>query len=191
VSRRSWTRFEWVEVNYTDLNLIHDETMRLGILREREWESKGLTRVAQNNLYTVDVNVGEAALAAREVIWLSIRRRERARLPRDWRDLQRIKAEIVGPEHEAVEIFPAESRLVDSADQFHLWVIPRPLYRDDEGRMMNCFPFGWSQRFVKTQEETRKLLDSNQTNRKFDFTSDDYHPPLMTPEQIESGCLLD
>ena len=189
--KRAWTRFKWIQVDYTDLALIHDETMRRGIEREREWERRGLTRVAENNLYMVDVNVGESVLGARDAIWLSIRRTQRSRLPRDWRDLQRIKAEIVGPEHEAIEIFPAESRVVDSADQFHLWVLPKPLYRDEEGRMMNCFPFGWAQRFVKTEEETRQLLDSNQTNRAFDFTPDDYHPPLMTRKQIESQCLLD
>ena len=39
----------------------------------------------------------------------------------DWRDFQRIKNEIVGPECEAIEIYPAESRLVDGANQYHLW----------------------------------------------------------------------
>jgi hypothetical protein len=40
----------------------------------------------------------------------------------DWRDLQRIKNELVGPEFEAIELYPAESRLVDTANQFHLFV---------------------------------------------------------------------
>jgi hypothetical protein len=40
----------------------------------------------------------------------------------DWRDLQRIKNELVGPEFDAVEIYPKESHLVDSANQYHLWV---------------------------------------------------------------------
>lgn len=40
----------------------------------------------------------------------------------DWRDFQRIKNELVGPETEAVEIYPAESRLVDTANHYHLWV---------------------------------------------------------------------
>lgn len=43
---------------------------------------------------------------------------------RDWRHLQRIKNAVCGPEREAVEIFPAESRLVDAANSFHLWVLP-------------------------------------------------------------------
>ena len=50
---------------------------------------------------------------------------------RDWREFQRIKNELVGPEAEAVELYPAESRLVDTVNHYHLWVFPE--YR---------FPFG-------------------------------------------------
>lgn len=55
----------------------------------------------------------------------------------DWRDFQRIKNELVAPEAEAVELFPAESRLVDTANHYHLWVFPE--YR---------FPFGMQAREV-------------------------------------------
>ena len=57
------------------------------------------------------------------VMSLSIRRADRG-WPRDWRDFQRIKNEIAGPEIEAVELYPAESRLVDTANQFWLWCAP-------------------------------------------------------------------
>jgi len=39
----------------------------------------------------------------------------------DWRELQRIKNEIVGDEIEAVELYPAESRLLDTANWYWLW----------------------------------------------------------------------
>jgi hypothetical protein len=42
---------------------------------------------------------------------------------RDWRDLQNIKNELAGPEREAAELFPAESRLVDTGNVYHLWVL--------------------------------------------------------------------
>jgi hypothetical protein len=61
----------------------------------------------------------------------------------DWRDLQRIKNELLGPECEAVELYPAESRCVDSANQYHLWGTADPAYR---------FGFGFEQRMVT--EET-------------------------------------
>jgi hypothetical protein len=39
----------------------------------------------------------------------------------DWRDFQRIKNELVGPEAEAVELYPRESRLIDTTNAYHLW----------------------------------------------------------------------
>lgn len=56
-----------------------------------------------------------------DIIWLSIKRRDKAPV-HDWRELQQIKNMIVGEEHEAFEVYPAESRLVDTANQYHLWV---------------------------------------------------------------------
>ena len=56
-----------------------------------------------------------------DVAWLSIKRRDRE-VVRDWRELQAIKNAIVGPGHEGFELYPAESRLVDTANQFHLFV---------------------------------------------------------------------
>lgn len=56
----------------------------------------------------------------------------------DWREYQWIKNDVMGPEREAVEVYPAESRLVDGANQFHLWVLP-------EG---DRIPFGFSVRLV-------------------------------------------
>lgn len=42
----------------------------------------------------------------------------------DWRDFQRIKNDIVGDEWEAVELYPAESRLLDPSNRFYLWCVP-------------------------------------------------------------------
>ena len=53
---------------------------------------------------------------------LSIKRHDKG-IIRDWRDLMRIKNALVGEEAEAIELFPAMSRLVDSANQYWLWVI--------------------------------------------------------------------
>ena len=59
----------------------------------------------------------------KSVVSLSIRRQDR-QWPRDWRDFQRIKNEIAGPTVEAVELYPSEERLVDTANQFWLWCLP-------------------------------------------------------------------
>lgn len=52
---------------------------------------------------------------------LSIKRHDREPM-NDWRVMQRIKTEIAGPEAEGMELYPAESRVVDTANQYHLWV---------------------------------------------------------------------
>lgn len=72
---------------------------------------------------------------------LSIKTHDRSPI-RDWRDLQRIKNELCGPEREGIELFPAESRLVDTANQFHLFVMPRGVR----------LPFGWTTRLVSETE---------------------------------------
>jgi hypothetical protein len=54
---------------------------------------------------------------------LSIKRRDKKPI-HDWRDLQQIKNDVAGAEREALELYPAESRVVDLANQYHLWVVP-------------------------------------------------------------------
>jgi len=67
---------------------------------------------------------------------LSIKTRDKAPY-HDWRDFQRIKNELVGPEYEAVELYPAESRLMDTSNQYHIWC-----FLDFK------FPFGYKKREV-------------------------------------------
>lgn len=91
--------------------------------------------LVENNRYQVIVREhADGPLGA--YVHLTIRNRDGS--PRhDWRDFQRIKNELVGAEMEAVELYPAESRLVDTANHYHLWVFRN--YR---------FPFGLPAREV-------------------------------------------
>lgn len=93
--------------------------------------------VLKNNVYTVHVSGCDVKPPMGPVAWLSIKRNDK-QVIRDWRELQRIKNAIVGDEVEAVEIFPAESRLQDTANQYHLWCFA-PGYQ---------LPFGYSERIV-------------------------------------------
>jgi len=45
------------------------------------------------------------------------------------RDLQQIKNQLMGPACEGGELLLAESRLVDTSHQYHLWVIEEARYR--------------------------------------------------------------
>jgi hypothetical protein len=76
--------------------------------------------------------------------WLHLAIRRQDRLPvRRWRDLQRIKNELAGPERDAIEVFPAESRLHDPCNLYDLWVVP-------EGWR---FPVGWNYRDVRDLQQ--------------------------------------
>jgi hypothetical protein len=94
---------------------------------EQRLYDEGKQTMWQNHLYVVIAKTDDNGFT-----WLSIRRQDRKAI-RDWRHFQRIKNELCGPEREAIELFPAESRLVDGANQYHLWVFP-------EGQHV---PIGW------------------------------------------------
>lgn len=73
----------------------------------------------QNDRYTVSV----ARQPEGWVELLSVRRNDREPdMP--WRHLQRIKTELAGEDAEAIELYPAESRLLDTANQRWLWCFP-------------------------------------------------------------------
>lgn len=87
-----------------------------------------------------------------DVVHLSIKRKDREPC-RDWRHLQEIKNELVGEECEGVELYPAESRVVDTANQTHLWIYSDP----DE-----MIPLGWDCGEHKSDIE---IADSRQRSR--------------------------
>jgi hypothetical protein len=96
-----------------------------------------------NNLYQVQLSFthidwfGEQ----KELGMLNVRRRDGAMIW-DWRHFQEIKNQLLGPEVEGMQLFPAESRKVDTSNKFSIWVLT------DGTR----FPFGW---------QTREVLDAN------------------------------
>jgi len=104
-----------------------------------------------NSFYVVHKFLFEATEEG--AIHLSIRHQNRKAI-RDWRHFQRIKNELVGAEREAIEIFPPESQLVDTANQYHLFVLPAGA----------TSPFTWNAgRRVTSEpddEETRKWIAS-------------------------------
>ncbi|KWX71587.1 hypothetical protein AMQ84_27065 [Paenibacillus riograndensis] len=57
-----------------------------------------------------------------EVIHACIRNADNTDIP--WAEKQRIKNELLGEERTAIEVFPANSDLVDEANMYHLWVLP-------------------------------------------------------------------
>lgn len=92
-----------------------------------------------NDVYQVDMREAENLPPGwPEITWLSIKRLDKGPVGEErFRDFQQIKNMLCGPETEAVELYPAESRLVDTANQYHLWVLKK-------GR----WPFGFAERLV-------------------------------------------
>jgi hypothetical protein len=78
-------------------------------------------KIWHNNLYAVAVyepNVESDDYAPTHV---TVQRFDR-QPARDWRHLQQIKNDVCGPDWEAVELYPAQSRVVDLTNTTHLWV---------------------------------------------------------------------
>ena len=70
------------------------------------------------------------------LIRLTIRNKDHS-AKHDWREFQRIKNELLGPDEEAAELYPAESRLMDTKNEFHLWCLRGAQFR-----------FGWDGREI-------------------------------------------
>lgn len=95
----------------------------------------GYVGVFRNSRYQVVIRVQQTVFGP--VDWLSIVRIDREPI-HDWREFQRIKNELLGVEREGVELYPAESRLVDTTNQYHLFVLP----------IGSFMPFGYAERDV-------------------------------------------
>lgn len=111
-------------------------------------------------------------LKGKDVLHLSFKRIDRSHLAHDWRDMQRIKNELVGPECEAIELFPAESRLVDTSNQYHLFVVTDPEFR---------FPFGFLTRCVT---EDAHLVPGSEKARQRRYEPDVRPADLLTTEAL-------
>ena len=84
--------------------------------------------VLHNGTYTVFVRDDVSPIDGNTYTHLSIKRDDREMID-DFRVFQRIKNAIVGREREAVQVYPAESALVDTSNQYHLWVYPEGYVR--------------------------------------------------------------
>lgn len=111
----------------------------------RETTGDEVMEVWSNDLYEVFVYYLEDGRDG--ALWLSLKSWDREPVT-DWRHKQSLKNEIAGGDREALELFPAEDRLVDGANQTHIWVLPVNM----------AVPFGMGSRAVTTAEESVRAL---------------------------------
>lgn len=156
---------------WTDITHTGNEARRQR-LHESAGDHEEMVRVVQNQFYHVIIyEVERTREDVPPMLHLSVKRRDQEAI-HDWRHLQRIKNELVGKECEAVELYPADSRLRDTANQYHLWAFADP---------NDCFPFGYAQRVVLPHDETlAAVIGSKQ--RPFERGD----PTEMTPLEIHT-----
>ena len=109
--KRDWGK--WEEVDF------EKGAIERGIVGEIP---KGLHQFYKNNLYTVQVFLADRGIKARLI------RRNDETTKVSWRDKQRIKNELFGDGAIAVEVFPPKSRLIDDANIYWLWILPKDNY---------------------------------------------------------------
>ena len=121
--------------------------------------------IMRNSRYEVLIrDIGNGPLG--RIKQLSIKTLDKA-ARHDWRDFQRIKNELIGPQYEAIEIYPAEDRLVDTSNQYWLWV-----FLDFK------FPFGFDRRLV--------CEDPGEPNaRQRPWPADARPSDLMSPDDMQ------
>jgi len=90
---------------------------------KRQYNRLKLDEIFVNDKYQVNVDRKPQNKIHPQMVHLSIKRKDKEAI-HDWRELQQIKSMLCGDECEALELYPAESRVLDSANQFHLWVLP-------------------------------------------------------------------
>ena len=110
--------------------LIHreDSNRRLGkaiISKTTETSWLGSFRAWRNDVYYGQIYKYDrgAPFGGGPYILISITAKSEKAL-HDWRDYQQIKNDLAGKEWEAIELYPAESRLVDPSNCFFLWCFP-------------------------------------------------------------------
>jgi len=138
----------------------------------RTAHGEGYVGVFLNSRYQVVISQERVEGFSGPVDHLSIKRWDKAPA-RDWREMQRIKNTLCGKSREACELYPAEDRLVDTANQYHLWVLP-PKTR---------FPFGFSERLVVKEGEG--MLAPGSKQREFEAAPED----ALTPEELDTKAL--
>lgn len=130
-----WTPFRSVEDHPPGEEWIQRRMASTGISREdaiadEEYLSESLH--FQNSTYSAWIHNFDARALP---LWhLRIKRLDGRRPGRErYPDFMRIRDELIGPENEGMEIYPARSREMDLANCYHIWVVRKP---------SDHFPFG-------------------------------------------------
>jgi hypothetical protein len=138
---RKWKPLKPALIHPTEIPKILANCAKVGMSKEdaaKVVHQTMATPIFKNDKYQVSVYEIPAVQGGwPALIHLSIKRLDKEPIF-DWRDMQKIKNNLLGPEHEGVQLFPAESRKVDGANQFHMFCL----------KDITQFPFGFTDRLI-------------------------------------------
>jgi hypothetical protein len=145
-------RYKWQPLRQSATNSpFHDavieETVRVYNVTREEAVAKLEAYEAQCTYWINDLYQVQRRECGGSMVHLNIRRRDGGPIMRDWRHFQQIKNELVGEECEAIELYPAESRKVDTTNKYHLYAVTDPTFR---------FPVGFDERDVEYEQLSDK-----------------------------------
>lgn len=155
----AWHELEIPKKTDKENQEIIEKAIRAGMTRELAEESVRTykhDKMYANAYYTVFVTPQLKADGSKPnplMVHISISNKKKGTV-HDWRDLQQIKNDLVGKQYEAVELYPAEDRLVDMANQYHLWCVADEKFR---------FPFGFNQGRVTSNEQPTNVGKQRET----------------------------
>lgn len=169
--RINWDKVKWTEFQEASYSTLSPEM--------QQYKEEVGARVYKNSIYQVEYSVVQGPPPFGRIVYLSIKTLDKQ--PRhDWREMQRIKNELVGEEVEAVEVYPAESRLVDTSNQFHMFCFPELAF---ERRRL---PFGYPDRLVV--EGSSSLINvTGHGSRQRDFRPELKPKDLVRGEAVEKA----
>jgi hypothetical protein len=92
-------------------------------LGERSFVPNGMTRAYRSNRFTVMI-YDNSPTTHGPAIKVLIQNHSNTPIVNHWREIQRVKNEVFGPEVMAIEYFPAESELIDNFNIYWIFIFP-------------------------------------------------------------------
>lgn len=167
--KKNWDKVAWTEFQEASYEGLDERWQKY------KWDVGA--RVFKNSIYQVEVTVVECPPPFGNVVYLSLKTLDKQ--PRhDWREMQRIKNELVGEEVESIELYPAESRLVDTSNQYHMYCFPELQF---EGKK---FPFGYKDRLV-AEGSSPGINETGKGSRQRGFRKEFRPKDLVRGEVLE------
>lgn len=137
--------FQRIEAPVDDQDALAREMQRMGLpeheiiagsadvaSKRRHWLAAGARyfRDADHLVFIADAHALNCAPAdSPPMWWMRVYRHDGQPLVNHWRELQAIKNELIGPEHQGVEFYPPERELRDGENSYHLFVFKDPADR--------------------------------------------------------------